>query len=136
MPTIKSALYAGTAYFLVLFALGFALGTVRILIVAPAIGEFAAILAEVPIMISAAYFLCRWILRRWHIPNDRAIRAAMTGWFLILLASFETLFGALLFGRTVADQWSALGAPAGMLGLTAQIFAALLPMFKSQAKPV
>ena len=47
---------------------------------------------------------------------------------LILLALFESALGSLLFNRTMADQWAALSTPAGMLGLSAQIIAALFPL--------
>ena len=52
----------------------------------------------------------------------------MVLWFLALLFTFETLLGVILFGRTAAEQWAALATPAGLLGLSAQITAALLPV--------
>jgi hypothetical protein len=126
---MKRALIAATVYFLMLFALGFALGTIRVLAVAPRIGELAATLTEVPLMLTAAYFTCRWAITRWHVPRDPAARWAMVFWFLILLFLFETLLGAMLFGRTLAEQWAALATPEGLVGLSAQIIAALLPVF-------
>ena len=50
------ALIAGTAFFLALFALGFVLGTLRVVFVAPRFGELAATFAEVPVMLIAAFF--------------------------------------------------------------------------------
>ena len=44
---MKRALIAATVYFLALFALGFILGTMRVLFVAPSIGVLRASLAEV-----------------------------------------------------------------------------------------
>lgn len=125
----RRALAAGTIYFLALFALGFALGTIRVVLVAPRIGEFAATVAEVPVMLAAAYFVCRWAIRRWHVPQIPQVRWALVFWFLALLFMFETLLGTLLFGRTLADQWKALDSPAGFLGLSAQMIAALLLLF-------
>jgi hypothetical protein len=125
---MKPAITATTAYFLILFALGFVLGTFRVTLIAPRFGAFAATLAEVPIMLIAAYFACRWVVRRWHVPRATLIRTTMVFWFLVLLFLFETLFGALLFGRTFADQWATFMTAAGLLGLSAQIIAALLPL--------
>lgn len=125
---MKPAITATTAYFLILFALGFVLGTFRVTLIAPRFGAFAATLAEVPIMLIAAYFACRWVVRRWHVPRATLIRTTMVFWFLVLLFLFETLFGALLFGRTFSDQWATLTTAAGLLGLSAQIIAALLPL--------
>ena len=126
---MKRALIAASAYFLALFALGFVLGTIRVIFVVPHIGELAATIAEVPVMLVAAYFACRWVILRWQVSPAIAIRLAMVPWFLALLFAFEALLGAVLFVRSVAEQWTALGSPAGLVGISAQIVAALLPLF-------
>ena len=131
---MKRALTSASAYVLTLFALGFVLGTIRVLFVVPHIGELAATIAEVPVMLTAAYFTCRWAIRRWQVPSTIAIRLAMVLWFLALLFVFETLLGATLFGRSVAEQWTALGSPAGLVGISTQIIAALLPLFVSKGE--
>ena len=125
---MNRALIAGTAFFLALFALGFVLGTLRVVFVAPRFGELAATFAEVPVMLIAAFFACRWAVRHWRVPRTAAIRWTMVLWFLALLFTFETLLGVVLFGRTAAEQWAALAMPAGLIGLSAQITAALLPV--------
>lgn len=122
------ALTAATIYFLALFALGFLLGTIRVLWVAPQIGQFAATLLEVPVMLGAAFFLCRWVIGRWRVSPDLAASGVMVLWFLGLLVLFETLFGIALFGRTLGEIWAGLATPAGLVGLTAQAIAALLPL--------
>ena len=131
---MKRALIAASAYFLALFSLGFVLGTIRVIFVVPRVGELAATIAEVPVMLAAAYFVCRWAIRRWQVPPTIAVRLAMVPWFLALLFAFEALLGAKLFGRSVADQWAALSTPAGLVGITAQIIAALLPLFVGKSK--
>lgn len=129
---MKRALAAASAYFLALFALGFILGTIRVIFVAPRVGELAATIAEVPVMLVAAYFICRWAIRRWQVPPAIGARLAMVPWFLALLFAFEALLGATMFGRSIAQQWAALGSPAGLIGISAQIIAALLPLFVSK----
>jgi hypothetical protein len=128
---VKRALIAGVVYFLLLFSLGFGLGTVRVVFVAPRVGELVATLAELPVMLSAAYFTCRWVLRHWHVPPTAGTRWTMVVWFLAQLMFFETLLGAALFGRPVTEQWAALTTTAGMLGLSGQIVAAILPVLLS-----
>lgn len=125
---MKRALIAATVYFLVLFALGFIFGTLRVLFVAPRIGVLGATLLEVPVMLAAAFSACRWTVGRWQVPTALAVRGAMALWFLVLLALFETLVGVVLFGQTLAGTWSGLATPAGLIGLSAQIIAALLPL--------
>lgn len=133
---MKRALIAASAYFLALFALGFILGTIRVIFVAPRVGEFAATMAEVPVMLAAAFFICRWAIRRWQVSPAIGGRVAMVPWFLALLFAFEALLGATLFGRSVAEQWAAMSTPAGLVGISAQIIAALLPLFVGKSKRV
>ena len=129
LGNLKRTLIAGTAYFLALFTLGFLLGTIRVVFVAPHIGQLAGTLAEAPVMLTAAYLICRWALRRWKVPRTSAIRWAMTLYFLALLFAFETIIGLTFFGRPLSEQWAALETLAGALGLSAQVIAALLPLF-------
>ena len=126
---MKRALIAATVYFLALFSLGFVLGTIRTLFVAPRIGVLAATAAEVPVMLAAGLFASRWAVRRWHVPGETRVRLAMTLWFLALLMIFEALLGLALFGRTLAEQVAAFATPAGSLGLAAQIIAASMPLW-------
>lgn len=126
---MKRALLAATAFFTMLFALGFVLGTFRVLFVAPQVGPLVAVLAEVPVMLFAAVYACRWTVRRWRVPTSLMIRGAMVVWFLMLLAAFETTLGKLLFERTLAEQAAVLTTTAGLVGISAQIVAALLPLF-------
>lgn len=124
---MKRALLAASVYFLALFSLGFALGTIRVVVIAPRFGPLVATVAEVPLMLVAAFWACRWIVRRSRVPSESITRWAMTIWFLVLLFVFETVLGAALFGRTMVQQFAALATSAGLLGLAAQIVAALLP---------
>lgn len=125
---MNRALIAATVYFLILFALGFALGTIRVLFVAPWTGVLGATFIEVPLMLIAAFFTCRWAIGRWQVPPILSAHGAMALLFLVLLALCETLVGVALFGRTLAETWSGLATPAGLIGLTAQVIAALLPL--------
>ena len=124
---MKRALLVSSVYFLALFSLGFVLGTIRVLFIAPRFGPIAATAAEVPIMLIAAFWACRWSIRRWRVRGALTTRLAMAIWFLVLLIVFETVLGAALFGRTMTEQWAVLATSAGLIGLAAQVIAALLP---------
>ncbi|MEO5937795.1 MAG: hypothetical protein ABIQ43_02160 [Sphingomonas sp.] len=126
---MKRALIAATIFFLGLFAVGFVLGTIRVIFVAPRIGQLAATIAEIPVMLVAAFFTSRWSIRHWQVVRKGAVRWTMGIWFLILLAGFETVLGVTLFGRSIADQWVALAAPAGLIGLSGQLIAAFMSVF-------
>ena len=126
---MKRALIAATVYFLALFSLGFVLGTIRTMVVAPRIGALAATAAEVPVMLAAGLLASRWAVRHWHVPSETRVRLAMVLWFLALLMVFEALLGLTLFGRTLAEQVAAFATPAGSLGLAAQVIAASMPLW-------
>lgn len=124
---------AGTTYFLLVFAVGFGLGVFRVLCVTPRLGELAATLLEVPVMVAIAFFICRWVLRHWQVPPTPSLRGAIALWFLLLLVLFEWQLGERLFGRTAAEQWATLATPSGLVGLFGQITAALFPVILCRA---
>jgi len=133
---VKRSLIAATVYFLTVFIAGFVLGSFRVVYVAPRFGELAATLIEAPFMVGAAFFICRWVLRRWSVPPQSELRWIMAAWFLILLFVFEWKFGVWLFGRTGAQQLEMLARPAGLVGLSAQLAAALFPVFLIKPRPL
>lgn len=51
------------AYFAVIFGLGFALGSLRVLLLAPQLGERNAELAEAPLMLAGIYVAARCVAR-------------------------------------------------------------------------
>lgn len=59
---------AAALYFLALFAIAIALGTVRVLWAVPRFGERAAELAEMPLMLAAIFAAARWVVRHFSIP--------------------------------------------------------------------
>lgn len=122
------ALLAAMVYFLLVFAAGFALGAVRVMLVVPRLGVFAATLIEIPMVLAVAFLACRWLIDHWQVPPQPALRWAMAAWFLALLALGEWQLGILLFDRSAAQQWAMLASPAGLAGLSAQLLAALLPV--------
>ncbi len=123
------ALAAGTAYFAALFALGFLLGTIRVIWVVPSLGRLGATMVEAPIMLAAGWWLCGRAVRHWRVTPALAPRATMALCFLALLILVEAAMGMALFGRSLADQGALLATPAGALGLGTQIVTALFPLF-------
>lgn len=130
---MRRALTAATAYILILFTLGFVLGIIRVTQLIPRIGELAATIIEAPVMLMFGFGVCRWTLQRWNVADDLKIRLAMAIWFIILLFVLETFLGSILFGRTLADQWAALKTISGILGLSAQLLTAFMPIIIGRA---
>lgn len=119
-------LRAALAYFLPVFALGFVLGTVRTLWLAPMLGEVAAVAAELPVMLGASWLLARRTVRRHALTRGgAALAVGLIAFALLLLA--ELALAMTLAGQTPADWAAALIRPAGALGLAGQALFALLP---------
>jgi hypothetical protein len=127
-----TALALGLRYFAGVFAVGFLLGTVRTLWLAPAVGEVAAVGIELPVMIGASWWWCRRLLVRRDLGTGA--RAVMGGSAFTLLMLAELAL-SLAFGRTAGEHLAAMLAPAGLLGLAGQLVFAGLPLIIKSARP-
>lgn len=119
---------AAIVYAGVIFGLGFLLGTLRMMLLAPWLGPVTATLIEVPIMLTASWLACGWAVRRWSVPQSFSARTVMGAIAFALLIGAEMLLGFYGFGRNWSDQIAALGAPEGLIGLGAQLGFALMPL--------
>ncbi|WP_290538896.1 hypothetical protein [Alcanivorax sp.] len=63
MRLIKPAL----VYFILIFAIGFALAMIRIPFLVPRLGERWAELVELPFMVLASFLVARWLVRRFGL---------------------------------------------------------------------
>jgi len=119
-------LLAAAAYWAAVFLAGFVLGTLRVLFVAPRLGETPAVLVEMPLMLAASWVVARCIVSRAGAtarPDAIAIGALA---FALLLAS-ELVLAAILFGRTPGQWLAALFVMPGLLGLAGQLVFAAMP---------
>jgi hypothetical protein len=129
-PIPASPLIAGVQWVAGLFALGFVLGTVRVLLTAPLLGEWPATLLELPVMLWAGWQLCARTIRRHQLSPAPAARLVMGLVFLVLLLAAEQALGLWGFGRTLAQQAEAMRAPPALAGLATQLFTAAFPMLQ------
>jgi hypothetical protein len=128
-----SAVLAGLAYAVVVFAVGFAFGTVRVLLLAPRTGELAAVAIEAPLMLLASWLLCARIVRWAGLPPARLARATMGAVALAALLVLELVVSIAILGRTPAAHLAGYGTPAGLLGLAAQLVFAAFPLLHGLA---
>jgi hypothetical protein len=98
-----TALKAAAFYFGAVFAAGFALGVVRVLAVVPRLGERAAELAGMPVMLAVILFAARSTVRRFGVgralPDGLQIGLYALGF--LLLAELGVLLG--LRGQSLAE---------------------------------
>lgn len=83
-------LKAGVTYFTLVFGAGFLLGPIRIWLVVPQVGERAAELLEIPLMLVVIFLAARWVGRHFGVPTATGVRLGIgfLALFLILLCEF------------------------------------------------
>jgi hypothetical protein len=129
---MQVALKAGAGYFAAVFGLGFVLGTVRVLLVAPAVGVLPATLIELPIMLLASWRICAWSVRRFKVPSELRARVAMGALAFTLLIAAETALGVWGFGLTLQQLLTGYRDAGPLLGLAAQIAWAVFPLIQAR----
>jgi hypothetical protein len=122
-------LKAGALYFTLVFAAGFALGTIRVLWIVPALGARAAELMEAPLMLGVSFLAARWVARRLRLPPVTAARLG-TG-FIALGFLLAAEFGVALplRGLTLREYVASRDPVAGMVYLVSLLLFALMPLW-------
>lgn len=115
------------AYFAIVFGAGFVLGTLRVLAIAPRVGEHWAVALELPVMLAISWWACGFVVRRQHVPSQSAQRLAMGG------LAFAMLIGAEIALALAIGEWRGLSGyrePAKLMGLAGQLVFALIPLLR------
>ena len=123
-----TAIRLGCFYFAAVFAIGFVFGTFRTLFLAPRLGEFAAVVTELPMILAAAWIICGWLLRDRNASLSEAAGMAAVAFLMLMLA--ETALSVVLSGRSVTQHLALYSEPAHLLGLAGQIAFASFPFIR------
>jgi hypothetical protein len=127
-------LRAGIIYGLIIFGLGFLLGTLRVLLIAPQLGEAMAVIVELPIMLLACWLAAGWTVRRYRpATRDAALLIGVVGFAVLMLG--ELAVALTLFGLTPAGWIASFGMPTAQLGLIAQLIAVAFPLIHARRLP-
>jgi len=129
---MKRAIAAGALYFLLIFLLGMALGTVRILLTEPRLGPVPSVLLELPFMITASWFICGWLIRYLFVPATLSDRAAMGALAFLLLMGAELALSVFAVGGTVEGHFADYLEAAPFIGLLGQITYAAFPLLRAR----
>jgi hypothetical protein len=97
---------AGLIYFAFVFAIGFFLGTIRILWLVPSLGIRNAELLEMPLMLVAIMMAGNWINLHLHHQNQSWSKIAVGLCALILLLGAEILTGMSLQGLSFLEVFT------------------------------
>jgi hypothetical protein len=122
---------AAASYWAVVFALGFVLGTVRVLWVIPRVGLVPATLLELPLILAASWFAAGWLVRRFALEAGGEALAVGALAFAILMAA-ECALAGVLSDQSPAQWLAGLAAPNALLGLAGQVVFALMPWWRAR----
>ena len=121
------SLWAGFAYFVIVFAAAFALGFVRVAFIVPALGSLWATLLELPFTLAVSWIVCGWLTRAIGVRSIGQAVGMGAGAFALLMGA-EVAGAIVLFGRSLEDHIGTYATAAGGLGLAGQIAFGLFPI--------
>ena len=130
---MTASLRAAVLYASLVFAAGVALGTIRTLWIAPALGHTLAVSAELPLMLAWSWIACGMALARTRLPPAASRRTVMGAAALILLLLAELLLAVTLGGVTPSEYAASYRTLPVQLGLAGQVLFALMPLLRSGA---
>jgi len=93
----------GALYAIVVFLIGFVLGTIRVLLLAPRLGE-SALVVEAPMILTASWFVCCRCVDRLDVRRTVPARSLMGFVAFLVLMSAEFGMGAVSVDRS----WTSL----------------------------
>jgi hypothetical protein len=124
---MKPVLLAALRYFALIFALGFLLGTARVMMTQPAIGLLGSLVLEVPVMVLASLVVARQTIAMYEISG--LLRGLGMGGIAFLLLMVAEAALASMFYRQPPLQWAAsLTRWPDVIGFGGQIAFAVIPM--------
>jgi len=115
---------AAGLYFALVFGAGFVLGTMRVLLLVPAVGTRTAELLEMPIMCMVIMLSARWVTQHLQVPPTASSRLGMGGMALAMVLSLDFTVVLWIRGLSFSQYKEAFDPVAGtayfvMLGLFA-----------------
>lgn len=126
---MTGALRAGALYAALVFAAGFALGALRVFVVAPRLGPVAAVLVELPLMLALSWHLAGRLTLTPAGRMPAAHRVVMGETAFALLMAAEVALG-LALGQSVAAIIAHFATPEGAIGLAGQLAFGAMPLLR------
>ena len=127
---MASSIKAGVAYFLIVFTVGFFLGTLRVLFLIPRVGTLPATLIEIPFMLATSWVVCGALVSRFRLSSDPLSRSTMGFVAFGLLMSAEAALAVSLTNKTIWDFLCDIATLPGTVGLASQLVFGLMPLFR------
>ena len=113
------------AYVLTVFAVAFALGALRVSLVAPRVGPLLAVALELPLVLALSWAVAGRVLNRW--PQTPRPGLGLASFLMLMLLELAT---ALALGQSLIQFLAAMTTLPGALGLAGQIGFGLIPLVR------
>jgi hypothetical protein len=124
---MRKILIVALLYFCIVFAAGFALGTVRVLFLVPVLGERYAELAEMPLMIATSAIAARYLILK-YIRDLSFVKACIAGAIaLVLLLAVEFTVVLTLRGISISESIASRDPVSGLAYLISLLFYSAAP---------
>ena len=127
---MSSSIRAGFFYFAIVFAIGFLLGTIRVLVLVPRMGELVSVLIEFPVILAASWIVCGRLIAGLRVPGHWRFRLTMGAVAFALLMVAELVLSVSLLGNSPAEHLARYRSLHGALGLAGQILFAAFPLLR------
>jgi hypothetical protein len=116
----------GAGYFGLVFAAGFALGFIRVVLLQPYLGASVSRLFELPFMVGVSFVAARHVMRRaGAVERVDALTIGLIAFLLLLVA--EMLLGRLIFRLPLSAIFADALTPVGFISLLGQSLLILFP---------
>ena len=127
LATLGLTLQAGLLYFAAVFAVGFVLGTVRVLWAVPRFGPRGAELMEMPLMLVATILAAMWVVRWLAVPPGGWTRLGLglVALGCLLLTEFTVVLQ--LQGLSIAEYVANRDPVSGIVYILMLALFALMP---------
>jgi hypothetical protein len=119
---------AGVAYAVTVFAIGFVLGTARVLLLAPRLGAAVAVSIEAPIILTASWYVSSTWMKRLVVGAEIRTRILVGAVAFATLMILEVALWIGFFHRSIGEYLVGLASLAGTIGLAAQVCFATFPL--------
>ncbi len=124
----RGVMAAGALYFVMVFAVGFALGPVRVLWLEPVLGKTIAVLIESPALVLAMVFAARLAPRWTRMRGNWAAYLTVGVLALVFQQIADLAVGFGLRGMTLRDQIAYFATPPGYIYVVTLIIFAIMPL--------
>lgn len=130
----QAASRAGIVYTLGVFVFGFVLGTIRVTLVAPRLGDLMAVILEAPIVLAMSWRMSLWCSRRFNVSRDFRVRALMGTVAFLVLMLLELGVAVLVFAEILDYYFAKFVSAPGVVGLAMQVCFAVIRWAQSHLR--